>query len=124
VDRVGVESTTSAMLKFHPDLGKPMTHHDDAVKVAPDSYKVVLENDSVRVLEVRIKQGAKSEMHSHPKSVAICLNDQRLRFTFPNGKSEDADLKRGQSVWLDGISHAVENTGTEDVSSMVVELKK
>ena len=124
MDRVGVEATTSAMLKFHPDLGKPMTHHDDAVKVAPDSYKVVLENDAVRVLEVRIKQGAKSEMHSHPKSVAICLNDQRLRFTFPNGKSEDADLKRGQSVWLDGISHAVENTGTEDVSSVVVELKK
>ena len=119
-----METTTSAMLKFHPDLCKPMTHHDDAVKVAPDSYKVVLENDSVRVLEVRIKQGAKSEMHSHPKSVAICLNDQRLRFTFPNGKSEDADLKRGQSVWLDGISHAVENTGTEDVSSVVVELKK
>jgi beta-alanine degradation protein BauB len=124
VDWVGVEATTVEMLKFHPDLGKSMTHHDDAVKVAPDSYKVVLENDAVRVLEVRIKQGAKSEMHSHPKSVAICLNDQRLRFTFPNGKSEDADLKRGQSVWLDGISHAVENTGTEDVSSVVVELKK
>ena len=101
-----------------------MTHHDDAVKVAPDSYKVLLENDAVRVLEVRIKQGAKSEMHSHPKSVAICLNDQRLKFTFPNGKSENADLKSGQSVWLDGISHAVENTGTEDVRSVVVELKK
>jgi quercetin dioxygenase-like cupin family protein len=101
-----------------------MTHHDDAVKVAPDSYQVLLENDTVRVLEVRIKQGAKSEMHSHPKSVAICLNDQRLKFTFPNGKSENADLKSGQSVWLDGISHAVENTGTEDVRSVVVELKK
>jgi quercetin dioxygenase-like cupin family protein len=113
-----------AMLKFNTDTGKPMTHHDDAVKVAPDSYKVVLENDAVRVLEVRIKQGTKSEMHSHPKSVAICINDQRLRFTFPNGKTEDADLKRGQAVWLDGISHAVENTGTEDVSSVVVELKK
>jgi hypothetical protein len=112
------------MLKFNTDTGKPMTHHDDAVKVAPDSYKVVLENDAVRVLEVRIKQGTKSEMHSHPKSVAICINDQRLRFTFPNGKSEDADLKRGQTVWLDGISHAVENVGTEDVSSVVVELKK
>jgi quercetin dioxygenase-like cupin family protein len=79
---------------------------------------------TVRVLEVRIKQGAKSEMHSHPKSVAICLNDQRLKFTFPNGKSEDVDLKRGQAVWLDGISHAVENVGNEDVSSVVVELKK
>ena len=122
MDWVGVEPTTSAMLKFYPDTGKPMTHHDDAVKVAPESYKVVLENDAVRVLEVRIKQGAKSEMHSHPKSVAICLNDQRLRFTFPNGKSEDADLKRGQAVWLDGLSHAVENVGSEDVSSVVVEL--
>jgi quercetin dioxygenase-like cupin family protein len=124
VDRVGFEPpTTSAMLKFYPDAGKPMSQ-DDAVKVAPDSYKVLLENDQVRVLEVRIKQGAKSEMHSHPRSVAICLNDQRLKFTFPNGKSEDADLKRGQAVWLDALSHAVENIGTEDVSSVVVELKK
>jgi beta-alanine degradation protein BauB len=101
-----------------------MAQNDDAVKVAPDNYKVLLENDQVRVLEVRIKQGAKSEMHSHPRSVAICLNDQRLKFTFPNGKREDADLKRGQAVWLDGISHAVENAGPEDVSSVVVELKK
>ncbi len=89
-----------AMLKFYPDIRKPMSQND-AVKVAPDSYKVVLENDAVRVLEVRIRQGAKSEMHSHPKSVAICLNDQRLKFTFPNGKTEDTDLKRGQAVWLD-----------------------
>jgi quercetin dioxygenase-like cupin family protein len=113
------------MVKLYSDTAMPMPLDDDAVKVAPDSYKVVLENDSVRVLEVQIKQGTKSEMHSHPRSVAICLNNQRLRFTFPNGKSEDTDLKRGQVVWLDGISHAVENVGTEeDVSSMVVELKR
>ena len=112
-----------AMLKFYRDTGKPMSQ-DDSVKVAPDSYKVSLENDQVRVLEVRIKQGAKVEMHSHPRSVAICLNGQRLKFTFPNGKTENADLKRGQAVWLDGLSHAVENIGTEDVSSVVVELKR
>jgi beta-alanine degradation protein BauB len=115
------------MLKFYLDIRKRMshhTHHDDAVKVAPDSYKVILENDAVRVLEVRIKQAAKAEMHSHPRSVAICLNDQRLKFTFPNGKTEKADLERGQTVWLDGITHAVQNVGTEDVSSVVVELKK
>ncbi len=113
------------MLKFYPDTGKPMTHHDDAVKVAPDSYKVLLENDQVRVLEFQMKQGGKSEMHSHPRSVAIVMNDQRLRFTFPNGKSEDTDLKRGQAVWLDdGISHTVENIGTENAGGVIVELKK
>ena len=58
MDRVGLfePPMTSAMLKFYPDTRKPMTHHDDAVKVAPDSYKVLLENDQVRVLEVRIKR--------------------------------------------------------------------
>jgi quercetin dioxygenase-like cupin family protein len=96
----------------------------DAVKVAPDIYKVLLENDAVRVVEFRIKQGAKSEMHSHPKSVAICLNDQRLKFTFPNGKSETVDFELGQAVWLDALSHSVENTGTEDVTGVLVELKK
>jgi beta-alanine degradation protein BauB len=96
----------------------------DAVKVAPDMYKVLLENDAVRVVDFRMKQGAKSEMHSHPQSVAVVLNDQRLRFTFPNGKSEDADLKRGQAVWLDALSHSVENTGTEDAAGVLVELKK
>ncbi len=111
------------MLKFYSDTRMLMSQNDDAVKVAPDIYKVVLENDEVRVLEVQLKQGSKSEMHSHPRSVAICLNDQRLKFTFPNGKSEDAELKRGQAVWLDGLSHAVENKGTEYANSVVVELK-
>ena len=103
---------------------KPMLQDDDAVKVAADSYKVLLENDAVRVLEFRMKQGGKSEMHSHPKSVAIVINDQRLKFTFPNGKSEDTDLKHGQAVWLDGISHTVENIGTGEAGGVIVELKK
>ena len=123
MDEAGFEPTTSAMLKFYSDTRMPMSQHEDAVKVSPDSYKVLLENDAVRVLEFQMKQGAKSEMHSHPRSVAIVMNDQRLRFTFPNGKSEDADLKRGQAIWLDGISHTVENIGTEDVGGVIVELK-
>ena len=96
----------------------------DAVKVAPDMYKVLLENDAVRVVDFRMKQGAKSEMHSHPQSVAVVLNDQLLKFTFPNGKSDVVDLKRGQAVWLDALSHSVENTGTEDAAGVLVELKK
>jgi hypothetical protein len=52
------------------------------------------------------------------------LNDQRLKFTFPNGKSDVVDLKRGQAVWLDALSHSVENTGTEDAAGVLVELKK
>ena len=38
----------------------------DAVKVAPHFYKVLLENDRVRLLDSRTKPGDKSDMHSHP----------------------------------------------------------
>ena len=120
---VRFEPTTSAMLKFYPVTAKPMSQND-AVKVAPDSYKVLLENDEVRVLEARLKQGAKSEMHSHPRNVAYFLNNSRAKFTFPDGKSENADIKRGKVMWFDAVSHSVENIGTEDVTAVLIELKK
>jgi hypothetical protein len=50
------------------------------VKVAPDIYKVLLENDAVRVLEIRMKQDEKSEMHSHPRSVEYVLNSSQAKF--------------------------------------------
>jgi beta-alanine degradation protein BauB len=78
----------------------------DAVKVVPDIYKVLLENDAVQVLEIRMKQGAKSEMHSPPRSVAIVLNNSQAKFTLPDGKSDVLDLKRGQAMWLDAVSHS------------------
>ena len=38
----------------------------DAVKVAPNIYKVKFENEKVRVLDVQIKPGDKSGWNSHP----------------------------------------------------------
>ena len=34
------------------------------------------------------------------------------------------DLQGGQAMWLDPTSHSVENTGTEDVTAVLFELKK
>ena len=62
-------------------------------------------------------------MHPHPRSVAVIMNDQRLRFTFPSSKSEDTDPKRGQVVQLDGISYTVENI-EQNAGGVIVELKK
>src|ERR1700757_3814014 len=45
----------------------------DVVKVAPEQFKVVLENEHVRVLEFRMKPGDKEAMHTHPATVHIEL---------------------------------------------------
>jgi hypothetical protein len=56
--------------------------------------------------------------------VTYFLNNSRAKFTFYDGKSDVVDLKRGQAMWFDAVSHSVENTGTEDVTAVLIELKK
>jgi hypothetical protein len=43
---------------------------DDPVKLAPDRYKVILNNNKVRVLDVRLKPDQKSPMHSEEWRIA------------------------------------------------------
>ena len=52
----------------------------DVVKVAPDQFKVVLENEHVRVLEFRMKPGEKEAMHTHPATVHIELTPIRYKY--------------------------------------------
>jgi hypothetical protein len=67
----------------------------DAVVVAPHIYKVVLENDRVRILEARAKPGDQAEMHSHPASVAVFITGAQIRFRVPDGQTTEGELKPG-----------------------------
>ena len=95
----------------------------DAVTVAPHLYKVLLENDRVRVLEVRAQPGATSAMHTHPSYVAVAINDGKYRFTSPDGKSIEVQAKPGQTLFVDGVEHATEILGTSEAHIVLIELK-
>ena len=95
----------------------------DAVTIAPHLYKVLLENDRVRVLEVRAQPGAKSEMHTHPSYVAVAINDGKYRFTSPDGKSIEIRLKPGQAGFFGPVEHATEIIGTSEGHIILIELK-
>ena len=96
---------------------------DDAVKVAPHAYKVVLENDRVRVLESRMKAGEKTAMHGHPALVAYAVADCKFKFTTPDGQSMEIGLKAGDSGYFDAVEHTTENVGTTEGLIILVELK-
>ena len=95
----------------------------DAVTVAPDLYKVLLENDRVRVLEVRSQPGAKSAMHTHPSYIAVAISDGKYRFSSPDGKSVEIELKPGQTFFFDPVEHATEIIGTSEAHIVLIELK-
>ena len=51
----------------------------DPVTSNPDYYKVVLENDRVRVLEYTDQPGERTTPHRHPDSVMYALSNFQRR---------------------------------------------
>jgi quercetin dioxygenase-like cupin family protein len=95
----------------------------DPVKVDPNHYKVEFENANVRVLRVKVGPGEKSVMHRHPNAVAIFQTNGRVKFTFPDGKTEERDIAAGTTLWTPAIKHQPENIGTSEFEVVLVELK-
>ena len=96
---------------------------EDAVKIAPHAYKVVLENDRVRVLESRMKPGDKTEMHGHPALVACAITGGKFKFTGPDGQSMEIELGSGHAGYFDAVEHSTENVGTTEGHIILIELK-
>ena len=95
----------------------------DAVKTDPAHYKVILENPSVRVLKISYAAGAKSKMHEHPDTIVIPLAASKVRFTMPDGKSEDADLANESAMYTPAVTHNPANMGTGPIDAVLVEFK-
>jgi quercetin dioxygenase-like cupin family protein len=100
------------------------TRHADPIAVDPKHYKVELENEQVRVLRITYGPGEKSVKHGHPASVAICLTDADVRFTRPDGTSEERRMKAGQVVTTPAEEHLPENLGDRPFEILLVELKR
>ena len=98
-------------------------HAQDAVKVDPKHYKVEFENDQVRVLRINYGPGEKSVMHEHPANVAVFLTDGQVKFTQPDGKSQEVPGKAGTTAWGAGEKHLPENVGDKPFELILVELK-
>jgi quercetin dioxygenase-like cupin family protein len=100
-----------------------MAQAQDPVKLAPDAYKVAVDNANVRALDIYIKPGVKMAMHSHPASVLTVYTPCKMRFTSADGKSSEVEFKAGDIVWRDAETHAGENIGTAECHALQVELK-
>ena len=95
----------------------------DAAKVASESYKVLLENDRVRVLEYRIKPGMKNAMHSHPDNIVYSLTPSKIKFTLPDGKTFDREGSANEVSFTEAETHTTENVGCTEAHGLLIELK-
>jgi quercetin dioxygenase-like cupin family protein len=99
--------------------------HDDRDPVVtdPDKYRVVFENDRVRVLEYLDDPGARTSPHAHPDSVMVTLSGFRRRLHHEGG-TRDVELPAGLATWLPAQQHSGENIGDSETHTVFVELKE
>ncbi len=90
--------------------------------VASNVYKVINENEKMRVVRVTFKVGETAKMHHHPQHMIYVLKGGKLNLT-SGGKTQTIDLKEGSAVFMEAQDHEATNIGDSVVDMIVVELK-
>lgn len=93
------------------------------VETDPDKYKIIFENDRVRVFDYQDKPGDKTKMHHHEAFVLHAISSFKRKLTFDNGESIVKEFKGGETIWSDEQNHIGENIGLSETHVLIVELK-
>ncbi len=104
-------------------IAVPAALAQDAAKVDAKHYKIEFQNKRVRIVRAHYGPHEKSVMHSHPDLVAIFQTDGRVKFTYPNGKTEELATKAGQAQFIPAVRHLPENLTDNDMDVILVEFK-
>jgi len=105
-------------------LAVVMAKAQDPAKVDPRHYKVIFNNPQVRILDVRLKPGEKTPMHSHPNLVVYSLTGGTIKSTTADGKTTTVMTKPGQIGWRNAQTHTSENVGKTEIHALGIELKR
>lgn len=95
----------------------------DPVNTDGDKYKVLLENEQVRVLAYSDQPGEKTSQHLHPSFVVYAVAPFKRRLTLADGRVMTREFKAGDVMYSGGESHIGENIGTTPTQVIMVEIK-
>ena len=102
-------------------------HAQDPAKTEPRSYKVLLENNKVRVLEYRSSRLGTgvcgTGLHSHPDHVVVSLTPAKVKVTTEDGKIQINEIAEGEVFWDPATTHYAENYGGSKTRMVLIEIK-
>ena len=83
----------------------------------------LLENERVGVVRMISRPGDKGEMKQRPDRLLYIMRGAKVRFRYPDGKTEDAVWKTGDVVYQKADNRQVENVDTDDLEYISVHFK-
>jgi len=107
------------------------THALDAAAKAPAHHVVLLENDSVRVLDTRLAAGERTPIHAHewPAALYVLSWSDFIRFDDDDKVLLDSRIAGtrpavGEALWIGPMGpHNVQNVGHAELRIIAVEAK-
>ena len=94
-------------------------------EVYPEVYKVLLENEDVKVLEVTFKPGQSDELHRHNVMTFYAIEGGKMQVALPDGTVKEDEIPTGRIGHRKTITtHQVKNIGENTVKVIVVDHKK
>jgi len=113
------DSTTTAKMEATPTDAVM-----DAVKVAPNLYKVLADTMGIEILDVTYNPGDSSAMHSHPDYAIYVLEGGSAAFYGKDGKKMDVEMKTGTIMIKPAEVHSVKNTGKTPIKVILFEVNR
>jgi quinol monooxygenase YgiN/quercetin dioxygenase-like cupin family protein len=95
----------------------------DPAVVYKDNYKILVENDRVRVMDFKLRKGDTEEFHMHPAHVLYVITGFKVMFRFPDGKTAIRETKAGDVLFSEAVTHSPVNIGDTDAHGILIELK-
>jgi len=114
---LALASSAVAQTQSTADPERPVT--------PPDSYRVVMENERVRIIEVHIKAHSKVNVDSPAgrDRFLYMLSDGALVLAAPGKTPYEFALHAGETAVFPAISQVVENDTDSPVRALMVEIK-
>jgi hypothetical protein len=109
---------------FPPDIISQEELPRDIVRVASTHVRVDFENDRTRVLRLTLGAGESIPLHDDRAGVLVSIAGCRVRFTTPDGKAQDVELKAGETRWMPEARRVTRNLADGPVEMLYIESKR
>ena len=118
-------------MQSKPDPSEIRRDELDAMRAAPDHHAVLLENETVRVLDSVVKPGDSTPIHTHRWPGVLYIigfsdfvrGDDKGNVLFDSRKSADKP-EGGMAVWSEPLPpHSVTNVGAGEIRVISIEIK-
>ena len=101
-----------------------MARAQDVMSAAAQHYRVLVDNEHVRVVECTLKPGEKDAWHTHAAGWFYVTKGGKMKVTYADGKTVIQEGTTGESQWSPAEApHTSENIGTSEIGFILVEVK-